>query len=265
MNFSPNSFVSVNEILADVLKTVDDSSFRDNSRGYYVSQIQQALEELSFDTYFHEQLETFEVPENLRLEMPKGAFNIRQIYLFNGTICNIGQNTKNVYHKRNYITGGSGFLARDKYRNNNDPFYQDRSFGHNSRAAAGDDERGINNLFFYNVQNGIIMLSESCKKFEKIAIVFNGVSTDVGDVPVVPNFLRQAVKDYTSLAALEAKMSMSKGAAEFNKWQTMYALTERNMKQEFDGSWAKAERRVKALDSKEREDLKEYLSQPDIA
>ena len=54
MNFSPSSFITVNELLADVLKSVKDSDFKANSKGWYTSQAQQALEELSFDTYFDE-------------------------------------------------------------------------------------------------------------------------------------------------------------------------------------------------------------------
>ena len=52
MNFSPHSFVSVNEILADVLKITNDDGFKINTRGWYISQIRQALQELSFDTFF---------------------------------------------------------------------------------------------------------------------------------------------------------------------------------------------------------------------
>ena len=96
MDFSRQSFVTVNEILADVLKIVKDSSFKVNSRGFYVSQIQQALEELSFDTYFDERSEVFEVPADLRLDMPKGAFNLKNMYLFNGTECDISR-SQNVY------------------------------------------------------------------------------------------------------------------------------------------------------------------------
>ena len=54
MDLSPHNFVSVNEILADVLKIVKDSSFKLNSKGWYTSQIQQALEELSFNTFFND-------------------------------------------------------------------------------------------------------------------------------------------------------------------------------------------------------------------
>ena len=87
MDLSPQNFVSVNEILADVIKVVKDDSFKLNSKGWYTSQIQQSLEELSFDTFFDEQHQAFDMPENLRLELPKGSFNLRQIFVFNGSEC----------------------------------------------------------------------------------------------------------------------------------------------------------------------------------
>ncbi len=266
MNQSIESFVTVNHILADVLRLVKDDDFRVQSKGWYTSQIQQALEELSFDTYFNELNEDFAVPEDLRLPMPKGAFNIRQIYLFNGTKCVIGQNSQVVYHKRNYFTGGKGFLSRNKLNTNNrDPFYRNETSPHNvrNRAAKGDDARAITDLYFYNVQNGLIMLSESAKRFERIFIVFNGVSTDIGEAPAIPSFLRQAVKDFTAEKALQMRMSDAIGTAAFNSWQTLWSITNNSLTKAFDGSWAKAEHRVRALDSKEREDLKEYLSKLD--
>ena len=114
MNFSPHSFVSVNEILADVLKITNDSGFKINTRGWYISQVRQALQELSFDTFFDEKNEELIIPNDLRVDMPKGAFNLKQLFLFNGTKCNVGSNTPTVWYKQNYWTGGNGYLARDK-------------------------------------------------------------------------------------------------------------------------------------------------------
>ncbi len=65
MQFSKHDFVTVNEILADVLKIVQDTDFKINSKGWYTSQIQQALEELSFDTFFLTINRTFPVPNDL--------------------------------------------------------------------------------------------------------------------------------------------------------------------------------------------------------
>jgi len=263
MDFSRQSFVTVNEILADVLKIVKDSSFKVNSRGFYVSQIQQALEELSFDTYFDERSEVFEVPADLRLDMPKGAFNLKNMYLFNGTECDISR-SQNVYWKRNFINSksGNGFVAKDRLDNHNDPFHRDRFRGATNRLGRDNNLTGVggvNELFFFNVQQGVIMLSESCRKFGKILIEFNGMGADIGDLPVIPNMLRQAVKDYVSEAGLDTRIADAEGV-EFNKWSTIQAKITSRKDKPFDGSWAKAEHRVSALSNKQRQDFKEYLA-----
>lgn len=246
MNFSPQSFVSVNEILADVLIVTNDSGFKISTRGWYISQIRQALQELSFDTFFDQRNEEIVIPDDLRVEMPKGAFNLRQLFLFNGNKCNVGHNTPNVWHKKNYWTGGEGFLARDKWDNHNDPFYRNR---------AGDSS----GLYFYGMQNGLIMLSDSCKQYEKIMVFYNGIGGELDDTPVIPQFFRQAVKDYVTSAGLEAAIASAE-ASEFNRLTFLKSGVDQRKDKPFDGSWAKAEMRAKQTDKKEREDFQEYMA-----
>ena len=260
MNISKHNMISPGEILSDVLKQCNDESFKDNSRGYYTSLIQQALQELAFDTFFDERTETLAVPGNLNVEMPKGAFNIRQLYLYNGTECNI-ENSQNIYWKRNYYTKGNGYLARDKGFNNNDPFYNNRTVGRHDDAnlrRVNSTHSSITQSYFYNVQNGIIMLSQSCKRFENIAIVFNGTGADIGDVPFIPQLYREAIKMWVLDSALKVKMATAT-PAEFNRWQTLWSINDKLLRKPYTGAWEEAQVRAKSIDAKQREDLKEYL------
>jgi len=276
MNFSKENFVTPDQILADVLKFVDDEDFRLNTRGFYVSQMQQALQELAYDTFFDERTQAFDVPADLKLEMPEGAFNIRQMYLFNGTKCNI-KTAQNVYWSRNYITDGKGFVKRDRGNlNRNDPFYAPRErtrdkhlddaldgapFNNSRQITSGGSN--VSQLFFYGIQSGLIMLSPSCTKFEKILIVFNGTGGKIGDIPCIPQYLREAVKHFVIDVALLIAMAKRE---DVNRWIRLQQLNERKLKgtrREEEGSWYKAEYRVKSMDSKAQEDLKEYLSRLD--
>lgn len=258
MNFSPSSFVSVNEILADVLIITNDSGFKISSRGWYISQVRQALQELSFDTFFDEREEELIIPNDLRIEMPKGAFNLRQIFLFNGNKCNVGVNTPNVWFKENFWTGGNGFLARDKWNNNGDPFYQTRTRSPQARNEVTLGSRS--QLYYFGIQNGLIMLSESCRKFEKIMVFFNGIGGEIENTPIIPQFFRQAVKDYVASKGLQAAIAAATDSTEFNKLTFLKKDIDADLKQPFDGSWAKAEQRAKHTDKKIRQDLKEYLA-----
>ena len=258
MNISPQNFVTPDEILADALKLVNDSGFKINSKGYYISQIQQALEELSFDTFFLEENSSVDIPENLRIELPRNAFNLKQLYLFNGDECVI-KNSTVVYNKKNFINSesGDGFVARDKYKNTDDPFHTQRSMNTSDRLR--DRFSGTKtNLKYYGIQNGTIMLSSSCKGFDKLMMVYNSTGCVIGDSPVVPAYLRQAVKDYVVVKGLESRMASDD--EKFNKWSTLYNIHSTNLNKPYTGSWDKAENRVKSLDMKERQDMKEYFS-----
>jgi hypothetical protein len=265
MNISPSSFVTIDEILADVLKSVDDSGFKVHSRGYYISQAQQAIEELAFDTFFSEHNMAFDMPENLRLEMPKNAFNLKQLYAFSGDDCTI-ENSAVIYYKRNFINAksGNGYVARDKYDNRKDPFQKQRTFRDDSflNSRRNIEVRSQSSeLLYYGIQNGLIMLSTSCKKYPKVMMVYNGTGTEIGEAPIIPLFMRQAVKDYVTVKALETRMAMETEA--FNKWASLYRIHSENLNKPYEGSWAKAEKRVKNLDSKQRADIKEYMARLD--
>lgn len=266
MNYSPSDFVSVNEILADVLKIVGDIDFKINSPGWYKSQIRQCLQELSFDTFFDDQHESFDMPKNLRLELPKGSFNLQQIYVFNGDKCT-PSNSHVVYHKKNFINGesGKGYVARNTYTNDNDPFNKKQGVTgrvENSRVESQREriKHVPDNVYFYGMQNGLIMLSPNCSCFQKVMLVYSGVSTDISDEPIVPNYLRAAVKEWTSVETLSVTLASKIGSPEYNQWLSLYNIHDRKLNDPYEGEWVKAERRVKVIDNKEREDTKEYLS-----
>lgn len=248
MNSSKFNYVTVNEILADVLKVVKDSDFRLNSPGWYTSQIQQALEELAFETYFDERTIAVDIPANKRVEMPQGAFNIKDLYLFNGDECVIGR-SQPVHYKKNFISSksGQGYVANQKGDNGTDRIMK-KTF----------DQQYPRNLYFYAVQNGEIMLSSNAGNFEKLFIVYNGTGGNVGDAPFIPLFLRQAVKDYVTVAALEVKVAEVE-LGELNRWNAILAMHKGNLERDYTGSWDKAQKRVKKLDFKERKEIKERM------
>lgn len=250
MNSSAHNYVTTNEILADVLKIVGDESFKFNSKGFYTSQIQQAINELAFETYFDERSESFDLPSNMRLQMPKGAFNIKNIYLFHGDECDITKSV-NVYYKKDFVNSKSGatYVSKNKGDNGDDPFYVD-----NLRTEMPS------NVFFYSVQNGEIMFSSNCAQYPKVFIQYSGVGTDIGDVPYVPLFLRQAVKDWVAVKGLEVKIAMV-DQAEFNRWMTVLNVQKNNLGEEsqFRGSWYTAQVRVRKMDMKARRDYKLYM------
>jgi hypothetical protein len=235
---------------------VGDKDTRILPKGFYLSAIQHAIEALSIDTYFSEKREAFDFPnDTLTLPMPKGCFNLRNIYLFNGNECNI-QNSQKVYWKRNYFTKGEGFIANDKGNNFNDPFYDDLDIPTN-RYPKGErfrQQSSSSNVLYYNVQMGDIMFSSSCRGVaNKVMLHFNNVFTNIEDAPIIPVMFRRAIEDYTCEFALRAMLPTNPEKA------TLWKIYDARLNAPYDGSWAKAENIAKSLHSSQLEELKIYL------
>jgi len=242
------SFVSLDLMLSEVAKRSGDPSFRHESEGYYKSLIREALNELSFDTYFYKEEKVYDLSDGcLKLELPAGAFNVREIYGFSGDSCT-PSNSTNIYYKRNFSNG----LSKDTWGNRNDPFHKNRG----SQMPPGW-------LYYCGIVNGVIHLSSNCANFEKIAVRFNGVLGDVDGAPIIPMFFRQAVIDYVIVEALSIRIANTTDFQKVNIWQSILNRHEARMNKPYTGSWDNARHRSKTMNKKAREDYKEYFARLD--
>ena len=247
MDYSAADFLTVDEIISDVTASVNDREFSLMSKGYYVSTIQSCLQELAYDTLFDVRYESIPINGSTRIDMPKGAFNIRNMWVFNGDNCGMNDSQK-VWYKRNYYTNGNGGIS------NNTGKGGDMFFKHVHVPG---------NLLFGNVQNGIIMLSQSCTGYEKLFIEFNGVGCDIGETPSIPMHLRRAVTLWSKMQILEIKMAQAAGTAEFPHWSKMRDNTYTELygrRGTEDSVWSDAQTRVKRMSKHKANDLKEYFT-----
>lgn len=249
MNSSSLSFLSHNLIMSDIAKKSGDPGFEYDSEGYYMSLMQEALQELSFDTFFLEKEKIYDLEDGcLNFKLPSGFFNIRNIFGFNGETCS-PKNSKPIYWKRDY----KNKIARDSWGNQGDPYYKQRG---------NDNPPGY--LYFCGISNGELFLSESCKVFEKVVVRANGLITDIGETPVIPMFFRQAVTDYCIVEALSTRIAGNTHLTkEISFWQAIMNRHETRLNKPYDGSWDKAMHRVKIMDKKTRDDIKIYLGRLD--
>lgn len=193
--------------------------------------------------------------------MPIGAFNIRDIYLYEGTTCDIARSQK-VWWKRNYYTNGNGYFADNKGNNHNDPFMPSNTIGRMAKDGPVTRHRAsVENHFFANTQNGIIMFSSACRVFPKVHLVYNGTGCEIGDVPFIPLFLREAVIDFASEATLRIRMAKPDGKGYAALWQIYDKRLNRDQQYGMgQGSWYRANDRVKSMSTAEKSDLYEYLN-----
>lgn len=249
-----NDFVSIDHLLSEITATVDDSEFRKGfKKGWYISRIQDAIQELSFDTFWMKVTHDWEVPKNCRIPMPENVFNIREIYLYSGQLCN-PKSTQVVYWKRLFDNSymGDGYTAKvkDDGSNSSDLFQPNqRLLHHNAQGFYGPK-------FYYNVsEDGIIMLSKECASFPFIRIRFNGMGVPNGELPIIPRFFERAVVDYVKLRFYDAMKSRDP-----RMYRQLWADAKDDLENLTTGSWNKAKKRIKSMDTQEKESMEEYIS-----
>ena len=241
MEFSPQSSFTVNQILADVLREVDDEDYLLYPPGYYTHLIQTALEELSLDTFFLDLYKDFDMPtDTLKIEFPKGAFNLRQAFVWSGDNC-VVENMRELHFKRNYRTQGADHNYTAKNRKDSSDYFI-RPYTESS------------DTLYCSLQNGFIILSSTCTSYSKVRLYYNGVLTDMGSVPVIPLPFRQAVIDFV------VEKTFRKLKVKDMKYRILWTDIYNVLYKPFDGTWAVALSRARNLDSKVLEDYKEYFS-----
>lgn len=271
-----NDFVSIDHLLAEATANVNDRNYRKGfSKGWYISRIQDALQELAFDTYYQKLTRDFNFPsENFALELPKNAFNVREIYLFNcgceantdstsgstseecDTTCECCQPSSSVivHWKRLYNNRGMGRNYTAKIRedgntsNSVDPFFPSGNFD-NNRVTSGTN-------YYANVVNGLIMLSPDSVSFNKVRIIYNGMGGEIGDEPIVPRFFERTIIDY-----VEERFYNAKKAEQPRKWRANWSDAFSRLTNPRDGSWRTAQMRISSMDTFQKESMEEYISE----
>lgn len=247
-----NDFVTPESLLREVTVRINDPEYKSGlTRGWYMQQLRDALDELSFDTFFETLTKDFEFPsENFQMELPTGCFNVKEMYLWDGDCCNVATSRK-VYWKREFNNmpngvGYTGSRVRNSSTLNYDPFMP------NDYYPVPLDN---NNLFWANIQNGLIMFSTSCGTYPKVRLVYSGTMGAIDEVPCIPRFFQVYIKDFVSVRFFETMM-----ARDPRTYATLYDRTKAKFEDPRTGSYYKAQDRAKMMDGWERDALKEYLS-----
>lgn len=253
-------FFAPDIIITKVAELVDDAGYTYKSRNAYLSIVQKAVEELAIVAKYDEQWQSFDFPEDLRLDFPDNCFNIKNIYLFNGQSCNIQDSVK-VYWKRNFYTEGKGYVANNKWNNRNDPFFRSHNVGIDNQSIQHNPHLRINpsGIYYYNIQNGQIMFSSSCSSAgKKVMLNYNGLGGEFGKEPFIPALYRTAIEDYVCEYVLRGKM-----AKDAVRWSKIWSVYENRLKNPMNGSWEEAIMRAKKMNSSQKNELNIYLGRGD--
>lgn len=232
-----NTFISPDEVVAEITPLCNDIEMRWRSKMYYYDLIKQALNELAFDTLYDERPIDYLIPSNCMIPLKPFTFNIKNVWLFSGEDCDQSTRVK-VWHKRNMVTDGQTVFA-DVMDNSPESL----------TSAQFERESGT---FFWNSRNGKLILSPSCKAYQKVRIFCNGAYD--GNTPCIPIFVRQGVKDWAAKKAIQERMPEDP-----NLYKLMLAVVKDSYGYEFSGTWYEAQKRLSQLDAGAREDIKEYM------
>ena len=240
MNFSTSDMMSYNVVLSDILINVDDENYSKFNKGYYISLIQQALEQLSLQTMFLKVERDIAMPTTLSYQIESGCFNLREIYAYTGTCCN-KSTARNLWWKKDYRTKGvsESYLSRVN-GNTDDPFlptFQSQS-----------------TTYWYGIENNTVYVSPSCAGYSRLNMVFNGSITILGSTPTIPIQLREAVVDWCTYKLI-CKLVIRKPSLRTSSVDAYQRLYDRA-----NGSWVQAKMWCQNMDTKSRSDLLEYLS-----
>lgn len=261
-------YITVDDVLFNIVAFAGDTEFKVIPRGFHVQQISDAFRELNMSSFLmdgHADFKISDYPEHLSIQLPKDCFDVRNIWIYNGDICDIGASRK-VWHKRNFYSMGHGYLANRTGRNTQDPYYLNGTLKNSTTAPLGDkslirynNPSTVNNLLFYNIQNGVLMLSGSCRNAgQKIHIHYASTGCAVGEAPIIPSFYKKAIEDYGTEAALRFRIANDTTGAK-NFVYLHQDSKQRLDKEGFYGSWHNAVLKARTMSKGERADLAVYL------
>lgn len=236
-----SQYVSADLCILDAKQVLQDKSL---TEGWYLSTVQRALTALAFDNlwdkrHFTAPIKVTEEGVMLTIDLPMTMFNLERAMVYNGDQCDVNQ-AQNLYWKRNWRRLGSTGFSENNWNNLNDPLMPsmagiNRRMGYHDRmGSTGTPMSPPGNLYYFDVTDTQLFLSDSCAAFNRVFLEYRGIGVKKwGEVPFVPLLLREAVVDYVVMKGCEVQMKFDKGAA------TMYQIKYREVNG-IDGSFAQA-------------------------
>lgn len=233
--------VSPNDILSRVLVYLDDEGYTHGiTPGFYMDTVMRALESFAINSQMFVVTKDIPFPtDKLIIDLPKDCFNIRELYLHNGVCCEPGNDSVIVWWKRDYNNsqGGDGYTAMRKENQVPDPFM-------NPFLIQGGTNN-YKNLYYANAENGLLMFGSKCNSFKYFRIVYNSMGGNIGDEPMIPRLIREAVVDKVTVDAATALCAKDK-----NKYVPLLQIAKNRLEGQrggAEGSWDIALRMIRKM------------------
>lgn len=219
-----NDFVNINHVLTGATSLCLDSSYKKNSRGWYISHVQDCIQKLAIETLFLKKPFFIEIPKSLSAEMPKDCINIEQIYLYNESEVDCCESEEQAEHCFVPVSIKLGF---------------DNKKGETSRVSKGGprhnsfnrkrDKSFLNPGIYCNIQNGRIMFSSDASVYSHAKIIAHSMGGEIGEMPIIPRIFETAVRDY--VISMFWQKEYAKDHSKRRIWIDMTEISNNTMRQ----------------------------------
>ena len=238
MDLNPSDFMTINELLSNVMMILNDEDNSKLSPGYYIAQTHDAIDELGFDVDFIPQTSDVKITDDLMIDMPVGCFNMKDIVIYKGTPDNVGY-VETVYWRKGVQTRGKGTGVTSNVNSfsTSDPFF---------RCNVWE-----NQLYYFSVQNGIIRLSDACANYDYVRLTYSGIPSQTLDfAQMIPRVVRKALVDWVTVRCAQSLKSRD------NRYRIIELDAQRSLDEYgMGGSWHEAKQRLLRLDKKKLRDV----------
>lgn len=240
--------VPVSDIILDASQALrDDDCRKAGGKPFYMAQAYRAVRKMGFDTLFDTRRTDIDIT-GLVLDLPAGCIGLVDLFLFSGDACDMAH-ARHVRIKPNmYNRGGSGFLSRNMWRNEDILQWN-----------AGWSCAPPRHLYFAGTDDKKIYLSASCLQYEKLHVVYSGLGVDeMGKSFNVPEWMAEAVTHFIQLKVAERLLQ---GNMQFYRDWISRMNSELNVNNT-SGSWHQARTYFGRMDKKTRADMIQYMTRP---
>lgn len=269
--------VSVAEMITDISQNLYDEEFNKLGRSYYKMLVHRALQAFAIESFYQivtKDIYNWNEEKTFILDIPSNSFNLREMIFFNSSCkgstcsCSSGNNGyptcwgsfRIAHYKRTFNRFGSSGIetANISNRSNRDPVYQMPDYNM-SMSLNGVNSYNRNNLIFFGDQEGSYCISDNADEYKNVRLRYNGIGVDSDKAPAVPLVFRDAIIDKcVERACFRLKLKYPEYRVHW--MDSMISLDGKNGE---PGSWKKAKRLAKRMDTKKKEDYREYFGNMD--
>lgn len=284
-----SDYISSKEIVAEAASNIDDEGYKKCGYSFYLNSVHRATEALSIDTFYHtvtKDVYNWNSCKDLTVAMPNNLFNIREMYLFNqtcekcdteGVKCECERRDENnnvwgtkidnrskwgnfqiVHWKRLYNSFGSSGIATARVGLN-----RDRVLGTGPLSIGAGLGLGYGysakSLVYCGIQDNMICFNEHAGHYKNLRIVANGFASENTELPIIPRLAREAVVDKVCATVLY-KLKNKDRSYRVDWMDAVQKLNKGTGQPSDPGSWTLATRRLRMIDSFQKQEMLNYFA-----